>query len=310
MITVIGEALVDIIVDARGEVASVVGGGPLNTARTVARLGLPVRFLGGVSTDPFGQRIMRVLAADGVTLGGQQVPEPTTLAIAQIDDAGAASYRFLLDGTSAAAVTPAMALSAMDPESRALHAGTLALVLEPLADALVAVVQAASDDQVVMVDPNCRPSVDRLPRLRRSLELVLPRADVVKVSGDDLDYLFPGRSPLEAAQALAAESDSLVLFTDGASAVHVLTSGSRAPAVDLVLEVPRVPVVDTVGAGDSFSGGFLSWWLHEGLGRGDLDDLERVEAAARFGVAVAGLTCQQAGAEPPTVAQVPGGWTQ
>ena len=198
MITVIGEALVDVIVDAQGEVTSVVGGGPLNTARTLARLGVPVSFLGGVSSDPFGQRIMRLLDADGVRLGlGEQVPEPTTLAIAQIDDSGAATYRFMLDGTSAATVTPQMALAHVDADSRAIHAGTLALVMQPLADALVAVVAAASDDQLVMIDPNCRPSVDRLALLRESLDAVVGRADIVKVSGDDLDYLFPGTDQLD-----------------------------------------------------------------------------------------------------------------
>ena len=106
-----------------------------------------------------------------------------------------------------------------------------------LADALVAVVQAATDDQIVMIDPNCRPSVDRLPLLRASLDAVIGRADVVKVSGDDLEYLFPGVSPLPAAMTLAAESDSLVLFTDGANAVHVITSGRHQPAVDVVLDV-------------------------------------------------------------------------
>ena len=112
MISVLGEALVDIIVDPRGEVTSVVGGAPLNTARTIARLGIPATFLGGVSTDAFGGRIMRLLDDDGVTLGlGAQVPEPTTLAIAQIDEHGAATYRFMMEGTSAAAVTPEMSPS-------------------------------------------------------------------------------------------------------------------------------------------------------------------------------------------------------
>jgi fructokinase len=301
VITVIGEALVDIIVDARGEVTSVVGGGPLNTARTVARLGLSSHFLGGVSTDPFGERIMRLLDEDGVVLGlGHQVDEPTTLAIAQLDEHGAATYRFMLDGT---AVTPEMALGAMDPGSRAIHAGTLALILEPLADALVAVVQAASDDQLVMIDPNCRPSVGRRELLVHSLGGVLPRADVVKVSGDDLEYLYPGVGLIDAARRMAVESDSLVLFTDGGNAVHVIT-GSE----DIELPVPRVPVADTVGAGDSFSGGFLSWWLQGGRGRAELADLEAVADAARFGITVAGITCQRAGANPPFVAEVPGGW--
>jgi fructokinase len=309
MVTVIGEALVDIIVDARGEVTSVVGGGPLNTARTVARLGVPASFLGGVSSDPFGQRIMRLLDKDGVQLGlGEQVPEPTTLAIAQIDASGAASYRFMLDGTSAATVTPEMALAHVDADSRAIHAGTLALVMQPLADALVAVVGAATDDQLVMIDPNCRPSVDRLPLLRSSLDAVIGRADIVKVSGDDLEYLFPDADPLTAARSLAADTNSLVLFTDGSNAVHVITAGSAEPAVDLVLDVPSVPVVDTVGAGDSFSGGFLAYWLHNDLGRGDVSDLDHVVAAARFGIAVAGITCQRPGADPPHANEVPGGW--
>lgn len=306
MITVIGEALVDIIVDASGEVTSVVGGGPLNTARSIARLGVPAQFLGGVSTDPFGERIMRLLAEDAVVLGlDQQVDAPTTLAIAQIDAAGAASYRFMLDGTSAAAVTPEMALAHVDARSQAIHAGTLALVLQPLADALVAVVQAANDNQLVMIDPNCRPSVDRRDLLRHSLDGVLPRADVIKVSGDDLEYLFPGTPLLAAAQNLASSTDSLVLFTDGANAVHVITSGRTSPAVDVVLDVPRVRVVDTVGAGDSFSGGFLAHWISSGRSRTDLQDVDAVVEAARYGIRVAGVTCQRPGADPPRIDEVP-----
>ena len=301
----IGEALVDIIVDLDGEVTSVIGGAPLNTARTVARLGVPAMFLGGVSTDSFGGRIMRLLDADGVRLGlGGQVPEPTTLAIAQIDAGGAATYRFLMDGTSAAAVTPQMALAHLDPGCRALHVGTLGLVLQPLADASVAVVAAASDEQVVMIDPNCRPSVmTASPVFRDALAAVTPRADLVKVSGDDLEFLHPGMPTLDAAVRVQEESGSVVLFTDGAQAVHVISAGR-----DVVLEVPRVPVVDTVGAGDSFSGGFLAYWMHNGLGRDDIADLDAVAAAARFGIAVAGITCQRPGADPPRANEVPGGW--
>ena len=160
MITVVGEALIDINVDPAGNVTSVVGGAPLNTARTIARLGVPATFLGGVSTDAFGARIMRLLQADGVGYAlGEQVDEPTTLAIAQIDAEGAATYRFMMEGTSAAAVTPHAALSHVGTQCSALHVGTLGLVLQPLADATAAVVAASPADRLVMVDPNCRPSV-------------------------------------------------------------------------------------------------------------------------------------------------------
>jgi fructokinase len=305
VITVIGEALVDIIVDLQGEVTSVVGGAPLNTARTIARLGVPATFLGGVSTDAFGRRMMHLLDDDGVVLGlGHQVPEPTTLAIAQLDEGGAATYRFLMDGTSAASVTPDMALERIGPECRALHVGTLGLVLQPLADASVAVVASAREDQLVMVDPNCRPSVmTTSPVFRSALESVLSRADIVKVSGDDLEFLFPGVDTLDAATMLQVETGAVVLFTDGANAVHVMD-----PDADVVLEVPKVPVIDTVGAGDSFSGGFLAYWMHKGLGREHVHTTDHVVAAARFGVAVAGITCQRAGANPPHIDEVPGGW--
>jgi fructokinase len=304
MITVIGEALVDIIVDPAGEVTSVIGGAPLNTARAAARLGIPATFLGGVSTDAFGRRIMRLLAEDGVTLGlGRQVPEPTTLAIAALDDDGAATYRFLMEGTSASALTPIEAVAHVDPGCRVLHVGTLGLVLEPLVDASLAVVAAAREDQVVMVDPNCRPSVMAgSPVFRAALDAALARADVVKVSGDDLAFLYPGADALASARDLQARTGAAVLFTDGGSAVHVIIGGH-----DTVVDVPGVPVVDTVGAGDSFSGGFLAWWLHEDLGRADLGDRRAVAEAARFGVAVAGITCQRAGADPPRAHEV--GWS-
>lgn len=301
MITVMGEALIDIIVDPEGEVTSVVGGAPLNTARTIARLGEQASFLGGVSTDAFGQRILRMLTADGVTLAlGRQVPEPSTLAIAQIDASGAASYRFMLEGTSAAAITADMALECIGPEVSVIHVGTLGLVLEPLASASAAVVAAAREDEIVMVDPNCRPSVMTSSEVfDRTLAAVLTRADVVKVSGDDLAFMFPGERPATAAEQIHMRSGATVLLTDAADAVRVTCAGGSA-----VLDVPAVPVVDTVGAGDSFSGGFLVHWMRNGWGREDLADLDKVSAAAEFGIRVAGITCQRAGAEPPFASEL------
>lgn len=296
-----GEALIDIIVDQAGQVTSVVGGAPLNTARTLGRLGHDVAFLGGVSQDAFGRRIQRLIEADGVVLAlDGLVEEPTTLAIAELDIGGAATYRFLIDGTSAAAVTPDRALACLPEGSAAIHVGTLGLVLRPLAVATAAIVASARDDQLVMVDPNVRPSIVGSGFAEVWAE-VAGRADVIKVSADDMVHLVPGADPLDAARALHEAHGAVVLFTDGAQAVHVLIGGEA-----VVLYVPRVPVVDTVGAGDSFSGGFLAAFTGAGFGRADLAVREAVVAAARYGIAVAGITCQRAGADPPFADQVGG----
>jgi fructokinase len=297
-----GEALIDVIVDVDGDVtAAAIGGAPLNTARTLARLDVPVSFLGGVSADAFGRRIMRMLQADGVGYALKEpMSAPTTLAIAELDDHGAASYRFVFDGTSATLVSPADAIAAVRSDCTVLHVGTLALVLEPLAMATRAVIEAAPASQIVMVDPNCRPAVMTGSIVfQETLAAVLERADVVKVSGDDLAFLYPGQRPATAAEQIHMRTGATVLFTDGANAVEVICAGGKQ-----VLPVPAVPVVDTVGAGDSFSGGFLAHWVRQGWGREESQELDKVVEAADFGIKVAGITCQRAGAEPPFSAEV------
>jgi fructokinase len=230
------------------------------------------------------------------------VEQPCTLAIAQIDEHGAATYRFMMEGTSAAAVTPELAVAAISPDCTAIHVGTLGLVLQPLADAAVAVVAAARAEQIVMVDPNCRPSVMTSSEVfDRTLAAVLTRADVVKVSGDDLAFMSPGVDPLIAATQLQARSGAVVLFTDGANSVSVITGAARVE-----LAVPKVLVIDTVGAGDSFSGGFLAYLSQHGLHRDSLSQIDVLTAAAEFGIQVAGITCQRAGAQPPFVHELSG----
>jgi Sugar kinases, ribokinase family len=195
---------------------------------------------------------------------------------------------------------PAEAIAAVGDDCSVLHVGTLALVLEPLADATRAVVEAAPDSRIVMVDPNCRPAVMTGSSVFEStLAAVLARADVVKVSGDDLAFLYPGERPSTAAEQIHMRTGATVLFTDGANSIEVICAGGKQ-----VLDVPPVPVVDTVGAGDSFSGGFLAHWTRQGWGREELHELDKVVAAAEFGIKVAGITCQRAGAEPPFTADI------
>jgi fructokinase len=135
---------------------------------------------------------------------------------------------------------------------------------------------------------------------RARLEKVLRRADVVKVSGDDLDYLNPGMDHREAVRGLIGLGVKVVLFTDGAARVRIITAHDER-----VVPVPAVEVVDTVGAGDSFGGGFLAFWLSSGSSRADLADTERLEWAVGKAVDVARITCQRVGANPPYLHELP-----
>ncbi|OGO55337.1 MAG: hypothetical protein A2V85_06800 [Chloroflexi bacterium RBG_16_72_14] len=304
MIVVAGEALVDLIVQPDGRLTPVLGGGPYNTARAIGRLGVPVEWLGGLSGDAFGRELEAGLVADGVSLHlVQRTCRPTTLALAEVDHEGAASYTFYVDGTSAPLLVAARSERWPSRHISAVHAGTLGLVLEPMTTTVEAMLGALPDDAIVMIDPNCRPSITSDPEgYRRRVARVLARADIVKVSTDDLAYLRPDDDVATAAAWIATSGPRVVLLTDGAGPLSVLVGGAKSLVV-----VPQVTVVDTVGAGDTFGGAVLAYLVHAGVSRADLAQSDIVLAAARFGVRAAALTCQRAGADPPTLVEL-GGW--
>jgi fructokinase len=301
-ILVAGESLIDLVPSADRALTPLPGGGPFNVARGVARLGVPCAFLGALSSDRFGALLRAALRADGVRLDAVvDTDQPTSLAVAELDVAGSAHYRFYLEGTAAVALTASAALAALrSVEPRALHVGTLGLAAEPLADAVEQVVATVADDVIVMVDPNWRPGtlVDAAP-WRSRLERVLARADIVKVSTEDLRHLAPDVPPHEAAQRLLAGRTRCVLVTDGEADALVLTAEGRA-----LVSPPRVDVVDTVGAGDAFCAGVLTWCIANDATRESLGSLPAMTRAARFAALVAARTCERAGADPPRLEQL------
>jgi fructokinase len=309
MIVVGGEALVDLLVRPDGSVVATPGGGPYNTARTIGRLGVPVTFVGRLSNDRFGLDMAARLKRDGVVLGcPAPLAEPTTLALAELDRDGQATYRFYLDGTSAPRLMPADLAGVQAASFDAIHVGTLGLAVEPMAATLETFVEGLRPDVLVMLDPNCRPSAIADPEAYRGrLERVLHRADVVKVSREDLAYLRPGEVPAVAAHALLGSTGkagpAAVLVTAGAEEVAVIT---RSGAMRLA--VPPAAIVDTVGAGDAFGGAFLAWWVGARLGRASLTDDGALHAAVQAAIAVAALTCQRPGAEPPRLSELPRDW--
>jgi fructokinase len=316
MIAVTGEALIDLVADPDGRIAARPGGGPLNTARTIGRLGLAPAFLGRLSLDRFGRQLRASLDQDGVTLAVPHlVDAPTTLAVVDVDPGGLPRYRFYLAGTSAPALDYSALSQALPDGVTALHAGGLALVMEPIASSIERLIAAdLPAATLLMIDPNCRPEAitDRRAYLAR-LSRILHRADVVKVSVEDLDYLTPGVPAAAAAAALLGQGSALlgqgpallgqgpalVLLTDGPHPARAFLRDEEVSA-----EVPAVKVVDTVGAGDAFGGAFLAWWSDNELTRSDLDQRGPVQGALQAAAEVASLTCTRVGAEPPWLAEM------
>lgn len=305
-IVVGGEALMDLLVDPAGAVTARAGGGPFNVARTIGRLGVPVTFLGQLSSDRFGRSMATALADDGVSRAcPEPVPDPTTLAIAELDVDGGATYRFYLDRTSAIRLRTDDLASIIGLHPAAVHVGTLGLVAEPIGTTLEAYLERLPDEVAVMVDPNCRPTaIDDPTAYRARMGRILQRADVVKVSSEDLSFLYPHLDVAAAVRAILGSSEarsSVVLLTAQADPATAYTRRGKTE-----VEVPPTDVVDSVGAGDAFGGAFLAWWVASGLERSALDDLTCLRQAVGFAVGVAAMTCQRIGADPPRLMELGG----
>ena len=305
LILVAGEALIDLVPSSEtaDSLAAHPGGGPFNAARAIGRLERPVAYLGRLSRDRFGQRMEALLAEDGVRLDSiVHTDEPTTLALADVDEQGVARYRFYTEGTAATGLTPEAALAARPDEVQIVHAGTLGLVLDPVADALEAVIERLSGHAMVLIDPNVRPDIIPDPEAYRArLRRVLALSHVVKVSEEDLDWIAPGRRSVDAVRELLEGGPSVGLLTRGPSGALVVTR-----TAEVAVPSPRTKVVDTIGAGDAFGGGFLTYWARAGLSRDALQDAEAVRAATRFACVVAARTCERAGASPPRLSDLDG----
>ena len=314
MIVVCGEALIDRIPGSSPSPSGGApsggsdspGGGPYTTARALARLGIPTEFLGRLSTDAFGQQLRDLLAADGADLSLTSFgPEPTTLAIADVDHDGHAAYRFTVDGTSAPNLTTRMLPSSLSPDVNALHVGTLGLVFEPMATTIAALVDREHSKRLVMVDPNIRQSalsqVDgRGGGYRGRLDRIISQSTIVKASDADVAWLFPELDLESAARDLLARGPSLVVVTLGAD-------GAFGVCAETVVRVaaPVVDVVDTIGAGDAFGAGLLAWlYDHNRLKRDLRLEREELRAALEFACLVASITCTRAGADPPRRAEL------
>ena len=296
MIVVCGEALIDRIHNGDGTQRAVPGGGPFNTARALARLGVPTAFLGRLSEDVFGRQLAGLLASDGASLTlASTGPEPTTIAIADVDSEGFAEYQFLVEGTSAPNLTLEMLPEEFGTDVDALYVGTLGLVLEPMASTLAELVTRERGRRLVMLDPNIRVGLIPDSEYRERLKAAISQSTIVKASEADLAWIYPGVDYEIAAGEIIGAGAGMVVVTLGARGAFGLHRDAR-----LHVDAPHVKVVDTIGAGDAFGAAFLAWLHDHGAVRPDpCLEADEFKAALDFACLAGAITCTRAGADPP-----------
>ena len=295
-IWVAGEVLIDLI-PRGGERVAIVGGGPANTAKALARLGFDSYFIDGLSTDKYGDQARAELLADGVKLDYTFTSNsPTCLASVTLDENGSASYEFLIDGTATFEFNESWLPDPTHPPA-VLHVGTLATIVEPGATNLFN--WAKKVKAPLVFDPNIRSSVvnDRT-RYQQIIEKWATISSVIKMSDDDLAWLHPEMDFRSAAENFINEKTQLVVITKGASGLDGFTEDGEVSVPGV-----KVEVVDTVGAGDT-----VGAILVEAIVKYGLDNLvgATLERTLNRAAAAAAITCSRAGANPPTLKELEG----
>ncbi|MDP9397277.1 MAG: carbohydrate kinase [Actinomycetota bacterium] len=277
------------------------GGSPANVAVGLARLGTSATLVTRFGRDAYGDLLRGHLAGNGVVLApGAEGPGETSVAVASLDAAGAATYTFRL------AWDPAPLDSSLLAGAGCVHTGSLGTALPPGARVVRDLLTAAAGRVPVSYDPNLRPALLGPPEeVRRDVEELVALSDVVKASEEDLGWLHPGEAYEEVARRWLALGPALVVVTRGGDGAYARTQGYelRRPAVP-------VEVVDTVGAGDAFTAGLLDALVRTrrvgagGSGRLTQLPADELDAALAAAITVSALTCSRAGADPPTRAEL------
>jgi fructokinase len=277
----------------------VVGGGPANTAKALARLGHDVHFIDGISSDAYGQSARAELLRDGVNLDlAPTSDKPTCTATVSLDAKGVASYEFLIDGTATFDFHSSWLPDPYRFQPQVLHIGTLVTVIEPGASALYDWAMQVAEFAPIVFDPNIRPSVQPDRDLyEAAVEKWAALSAVIKVSDDDLAWLFPNQSIDDVANRWISDGVFLVVVTRGANGLVGFTADGR-------VEVPgvKVDVVDTVGAGDTVGAIVVEAMASHGLVELRGDVLKEVLSRAAHAAAI---TCSRQGAQPPYKHELP-----
>jgi fructokinase len=294
---VCGEVLIDLIPDGT-ERKAVVGGGPANTAKALAKLGLAPQFIDGISSDQYGQMALKELHHDGVLLDYVNFSDkPTCLAIVSLSATSEATYEFVIDETATFDFSHSWLPDPFELKPALLHIGTLVTAIEPAASILHEWASKVADVAPVVFDPNIRPAVmDNRDLYVAAIEKWVAISAAVKVSDDDLYWLYPDQDIELIVKSWIADGVALVVVTYGAKGLTGYTSAGSV-AVNAV----KVDVVDTVGAGDTVGAVLVEAIVEKGLSNltGDLLKQTLMRAAK-----AAAITCSRMGAKPPSKMEI------
>ena len=294
---VVGEVLIDLIpVDSK--YVAVVGGGPANTAKVLAKLGVKTHFIDGISTDNYGQMAKAELISANVLLDyAQYSNKPTCTAKVTLSATGSASYDFVIEDTATFDFSDLWLPEPQSLKPSLLHIGTLATIIEPGASVLLKWAQSVVNVAPIVFDPNIRPAVlgDRDEYVKK-VEKWVAISSAVKVSDEDLNWLYPSKAIDEIVNKWLEVGVELVLVTLGDKGITAYRMNEQI-SVDAV----KVVVADTVGAGDT-----VGAVLVEAIVKNGLDKLtgEVLKTMLNRAAKAAAITVSRTGANPPSKEEI------
>ncbi|ASY13789.1 fructokinase [Candidatus Nanopelagicus hibericus] len=294
---VAGEVLIDLIPDGSDR-KPIVGGGPANTAKALAKIGIDTHFIDGISFDKYGQMAKNELVSTGVKLDYVKYSDkPTCIAIVSLSDTGSASYEFVIENTATFDFTLDWLPNPQSEQPALLHIGTLATVIEPGASVLFEWAQPVSKGVPIVFDPNIRPAVmDDRKQYVKQVERWVSISSAVKVSDEDIRWLYPSLEIEQVVDNWLAKGPSLIVVTSGDKGLVGYRVGEKV-SVDAI----KVAVADTVGAGDT-----VGAILIEAIVKDGLDTLSgvRLEMMLKRAAKAAAITVSRSGANPPTLKEI------
>ena len=294
---VAGEVLIDLIPEGADR-KPIVGGGPANTAKVLSRLGIDTQFIDGVSTDDYGQMAKGELVDSGVKLDYVKYSDkPTCLAIVSLSESGSASYEFVIENTATFDFNSTWLPNPQTERPTLLHIGTLATVIEPGASVLFDWAQSVTKVAPIVFDPNIRPAVigDRKQYVAQ-VERWVSISSAIKVSDEDIRWLYPNLDIDHVVNNWLAKGPSLVVVTSGDKGLAGYRVGEKVS-----VEAIKVVVADTVGAGDT-----VGAILVEAIVKDSLSSLSgmRLEMMLKRAAKAAAITVSRSGANPPTLKEI------